>query len=167
MPGTEMNSNSRAQRRWIAAPVFLVILAGCSLIGGSRPAPPEDAAKIPVRYQWSEGDVRVGAQAFNVYRSATRSGPFQRLNEEPIQVDNPEQDELILLYVDAGVDLGETYYYYIERLDSEGVTSKVTPVTPARAVLPLQREDYAAYWAWQDRVAAQLRGHEDTQPQVR
>lgn len=116
----------------------LVAVSGCWLQGKRQTASP-DAAKIHVRYQYT-GNKAV--QSFNVYRSASPHGPFERINEEPVEaLKKPEDGRIQLLLTDTSVTLGKEYFYYLEGIDAKGREAKLTRVTRARATLPLMPEE--------------------------
>lgn len=60
-----------------------------------------------VTFDW---DTVAGAVGYNVMRSTNLSGPFTQLNGSPVT--GP--------YTDTGLTPGQTYYYYVAGVDSEG-----------------------------------------------
>jgi hypothetical protein len=135
------------------------VLAGCGLFtAGDRV--PANTGKIVVRYRWTAADSEARPEAFHVHRSVTAAGPFERLNPEPIPAPRAAEGEIVTLWVDRGIPLGQSRFYYLEAVGRDGVARKVAPVIEAQAVLPLQEEDRAA----RPRPADRSNPNEDPRP---
>jgi hypothetical protein len=95
---------------------LLLLLTGCSLL-------PNPELTISWRTE-SELDI-IG---FNLYRSDSPDGPFEKINSELIP---PAADPFIggdHSYVDANVTRGQTYYYQLESVDRHGNTTRTDPI---------------------------------------
>jgi choice-of-anchor B domain-containing protein len=66
-----------------------------------------------VRMSWNIG-ATAGLQGFNVYRSRTRDGAFDRLNSTLLPADGA------FAYEDTGVEYGATYWYYLGVMTAGG-----------------------------------------------
>lgn len=133
----------------------LIFTGGCSIFGGGAAegqAPPLPAGIIPVQIEWPDAEsIRAhGFYGFNVYRGVDRDGPFVKINPEPIvpSPENPEPE--FVVYRDRGLELGETFFYYIETVYQDGRTLKVTPATPKRVTQEMSAEELAAWQKQRD-----------------
>jgi hypothetical protein len=134
--------------------VSLIALAACAGSGGSGPvaAVPESApaataaapAATPVpgeppfnRLKWSTAR-EVDNFGFDIYRSTSEEGPFERLTSQPIPgagtVDEPRYYE----YRDTSIDLGVEYFYYVESISVNGIRERFSPIirAPAKGTKP-------------------------------
>ena len=78
---------------------------------------------------------------YDVYRSTSPDGPFERLNPEVIEGAGTSDEVHAYRYVDAAIDPYTTYYYYVESISMSGVRKRFTPVGEAPAKLPAAKED--------------------------
>jgi hypothetical protein len=136
--------------------VVVVALAGCAGSGGAvtpgtRPeasaaaapaaAPEQEAtpAAAPAsdeppfnRLKWSTAS-EVDNFGFDIYRSTSEEGPFERLTSQPIPgggtVDEPRYYE----YKDTTIDPGVEYFYYVESISVDGIREKFSPIIRAPA----------------------------------
>lgn len=147
--------------------VALVVLAACAGSGGGAPAvtapavapaaaaaqspaptpvesPPQAATPDPGeplsnRLKWSTAS-EVDNFGFDIYRSTSEEGPFDRLTAQPIPgagtVDEPRYYE----YVDTAIEAGTDYFYYVESISVDGIREKFSPIIRAPAKGPKQGE---------------------------
>ncbi len=127
-------------------PAVLLPLAGCAhLFGGERTPPPDISGlgKVHLYYMLPEseaGDVR-----FHVLRSESRSGPFERLTDEPVAPpEDPPPGEPVRIWTDYGLPLGADYYYYLQRVGPDGEVRKATATGRSRVTVPLVDADVPA-----------------------
>lgn len=120
--------------------LLLVLLASCAGPAGKRAAAPDapTPGKVHIRYQYQAADLENLPAAFNVYRSNVAAGPFAQINTSPIRAArSPRPGETQLLLTDTAVDLGKTYFYYIETVMPDGRARKATGIVRATVNLPL------------------------------
>jgi len=136
--------------------VAVLVLAGCAASGGAvtpgtRPeasaaaapaaAPEQEAAPAAApasdeppfnRLKWSTAS-EVDNFGFDIYRSTSEEGPFERLTSQPIPgagtVDEPRYYE----YKDTAIDPGVEYFYYVESISVDGIREKFSPIIRAPA----------------------------------
>ncbi len=85
-----------------------------------------------------EGHIRVtwetmseqGNRGFNLYRGTSAETPERQLNETLIASEAPESSEgYSYEWVDREAQAGTTYYYWLEAVDTSGMTSRTGPVS--------------------------------------
>jgi hypothetical protein len=104
-----------------AAPLFA---QGAS---SAAPAAKSPAPPLSNSIKWSTAS-EVENFGYDVFRGDREEGPFTRLNAKTIAgagtVDEPRAYE----YVDATIEAGKVYWYYVESISLSGVREKFTPV---------------------------------------
>ena len=82
----------------------------------------------PVKLHWTaKNESKVFG--YMVYRSQDRAGPFVRVTAAPIaKRDNAVGQDNRYEFVDASVEVGKTYYYYIDSLADSGFQQRFSPV---------------------------------------
>ena len=137
----------RLDRRAVALFVALGFLCGCG--GGAAPAPPALAnvagppfdpsgalaAPVSNTVRWSTAS-EVDNFGFDVYRSESEEGPFTRLTSSPVPGAGTSDEPHAYQYVDATIETGRPYFYYVESLSLAGERERFTPVirAPAKGV---------------------------------
>jgi len=87
---------------------------------------------------WPEGEAihvewetvtEIDNLGFNLYRANASDGPYVKLNEELIPSQAPGSPiGAIYVWLDEGVEVGQTYYYKLEDMDAYGHTTMHGPV---------------------------------------
>ncbi len=122
-------------RRWVTAPVLAALLAAAPLAATDRaapaatPCPTAAAGDSPeVVLAWTARSEE-GVYGYLVYRSPRREGPYRRINPEIIHarhVTPPATSSY--RFVDAEVEPGRTYYYYLDTVSLSGVKQRLSGV---------------------------------------
>jgi hypothetical protein len=82
-----------------------------------------------VRVTW-ETMSEQGNQGFNLLRGTSAEAPERQLNETLIASEAPESSEgYSYEWVDAEVQAGTTYYYWLEAVEASGMTNRTGPVS--------------------------------------
>jgi hypothetical protein len=139
-------------RRGLASAAAVFLLVGCRTGAPVSPvASPPPAAEVPAAahapaaepearhyentVRWSTAS-EVDNFGYDVYRSMSADGPFERLTRDPIPgagtTDLPQRYS----YVDAAIDPHQAYYYYVESISLSGERQRFTPVIRAKPKLP-------------------------------
>lgn len=146
----ERMTTPSALRRIVPAMLSgLLFLTGPGGSGASASEPDPETAKdeAPETYKntirWATAS-EVDNFGFDVYRSESEDGPFERLNAEVIEgagtTDEPSHYE----FVDDTIDPRKAYYYYVESISMSGERELFTPIRRARPKLPAEDGDEAA-----------------------
>ena len=97
---------------------------------GGAPSPSAPVVGRPgerrARLTW-EAHQEKDAYGYLVYRSASREGPFRRINPSILQVSTGPEPH-VYTYVDEQVEPGRTYYYYLETMGRGGTKSRLSGV---------------------------------------
>ena len=100
---------------WILL-IFVIAATGCSLIGE-----PE------LTITW-ETESELDIIGFNLLRSESEDGPFEKINPDLIPPANDPNVGGEHTYVDSDVVNGVTYFYILETIDRQGNSSKSDPI---------------------------------------
>lgn len=115
---------------------LMAMLTACGG-GGPRAGVDPAAGKIVVQFEYQASDLAPPPAGFHVYRSVEATGPFSRITAVPIPpMPGARAGSRQVLLGDRGLVPGRAYFYYIERVEADGRTRKVTTVTRAEAILP-------------------------------
>jgi len=83
---------------------------------------------VAVHVEW-ETVTEVDNLGFNLYRADASDGPYVKLNEELIPSQAPGSPiGALYVWLDEGVEVGQTYYYKLEDVDIYGHTTMHGPV---------------------------------------
>lgn len=86
-----------------------------------RPAPE------PVILRWTTASEHE-CFGYHVYRAEQEDGPFERLTDEVIEGGGTTDLPRSYRFEDAAVEVGETFYYYVETVSTDGTAKRLTPV---------------------------------------
>ena len=117
-------------RRFIAMFSMLIIsmmLFSC-IRGGKGPSVEESVPKGKVVINWST-ESEEDNYGYNIFRAETEDGPFKKINDEIIQGAGTTSDPNEYVFVDQPLEIGKSYYYYIESVSFAGVKERFTPVS--------------------------------------
>ena len=92
-------------------------------------------AQSSIRLTWTappDADIR----GYDVFRSQSEDGPFERLNPEVIEGAGTTDEPTRYEYVDDTIDPRRTYYYYVESISMAGVRQRFTPIGEAPPKIP-------------------------------
>jgi len=112
----------------------LVVLAGLF----AQAAPPEatsapsPAPALSNTIKWSTAS-EVENFGYDVFRADKEEGPFARLNARTIAGAGTVDEPRAYQYVDATIEVGKAYWYYVESISMAGVREKFTPVFQSKA----------------------------------
>ena len=106
--------------------LLLLLLAGCSQQGAT--------------ITWETAS-EVNTAGFNLYRSASPDGPWEKVNDQLLP---PSEDPVSggsYSFTDASAEPGKTYYYQLEEVELSGNVTRFDPIKlETRAGLPA--------WPW-------------------
>jgi hypothetical protein len=105
--------------------VIFILIAGLAGVFGFQAV---QAFRQPtVVVEWSTAS-ELNTVGFNVYRSETKDGPIIKVNDHliPSAADSVKGGNYT--YRDSTVTLGQTYYYWLEDVSSNGTTNKNGPI---------------------------------------
>lgn len=92
------------------------------------PATPAAADARPrITLKWSTAS-EVDNYGFTVFRADEEKGPFKVLNDRPIAGGGNSDVPRDYRYEDLDVEVGRTYFYYLESISTQGVKEKFSPV---------------------------------------
>ena len=112
----------------------LVVLAGL-FAQGAPPAATSASSPAPAlsnTIKWSTAS-EVENFGYDVFRGDKEEGPFARLNTRTIAGAGTVDEPRAYQYVDATIEVGKAYWYYVESISLAGVREKFTPVFQSKA----------------------------------
>ncbi len=125
-------------KRWVLTLATAAIVISCATT--ARPpasdseAPPtveqsEVAPEEPLvnTIRWTTAS-EVENFGFDVYRSTSEDGPFERITAEPIPGAGTTDEPQRYVYVDDTIDPTVGYYYYLESISMQGVRERFSPI---------------------------------------
>jgi hypothetical protein len=144
-------------KKFVCAVGTIVLLLGCASAGvdvGDEAASTTDAVELPEteaaegtgdtapaeeppvnRLKWTTA-TEVDNFGFDLYRSTSEEGPFERINAEPVPGAGTVDEPSFYVYVDDAIDPTRDYYYYIESISIDGVRERFSPIMKAPAKKP-------------------------------
>lgn len=111
--------------------------SGSGQPAASREAPAEAAEQEVFQntIRWSTAS-EIDNFGYDVWRSESADGPFERLNPEIIEGAGTSDEPTHYSYIDATIDPYTTYFYYVEAVSMAGVRERFTPIGRAAPKLP-------------------------------
>jgi hypothetical protein len=105
--------------------------------GAPTPTPPPESADEPLAntLKWTTAS-EVDNFGFDIYRSLSEDGPFDRITEEPLPGAGTTDEPQRYVFADEDIDPSKDYYYYIESISLGGVREVFSPVIRAPAKRP-------------------------------
>ncbi len=141
---------------WVAGGCGIVLLlaagfgmAGCAAKQGETVKGAEGGSRgiVPIEIAWAYQDTveTNNIYGYNIYRSQSSSEGFEKINDDLVvpSPDNPNPE--FVVYLDRGLPLGETLYYYVEAVLQDGSKHKVTPVQALRVVREMTVDEFKAW----------------------
>ena len=127
------------------AVVLVLALSGCVSTIDETPVTAEGASVPPVVEQYSNTlrwttASEVNNFGFDVYRSTSEDGPFERITVELIAgagtIDEPQK----YVYVDTTIDPTKAYFYYVESISLSSVRERFSPIISIGPKMPVPQE---------------------------
>jgi hypothetical protein len=87
----------------------------------------KSSRKTSVVIEWSTAS-EINTVGFNLYRSESREGPSVKINHDVIPTSSDPLTGGNYSYTDNTVQLGHIYYYWLEDLDSNGLSNRNGPI---------------------------------------
>ena len=78
--------------------------------------------------QWST-ESEIDNAGFNIYRSETENGQYNTINDSLIPAEGSTIQGASYEYIDSGLRNGKTYYYKLEDIDTNGISTFHGPVS--------------------------------------
>ena len=116
---------------------YLAVVGACRSSSPAQVPPPEAPSGEPAvekppedfnnTIKWSTAS-ELDNFGYDVYRSESEDGPFERLNTEVIEGAGTTDEVTRYQFVDDTIDPHKTYYYYVESISMSGVRERFTPI---------------------------------------
>lgn len=87
---------------------------------------------------WST-DTEINNAGFNIYRAESGNGEYQKINDALIPAQGSVTQGASYEFIDKDVKLWQTYYYKLEDIDLNGVTTKHGPVSATPRLINMFR----------------------------
>jgi hypothetical protein len=107
------------------------LMCACQTANVQQAASPSTPKMGQVVIQWPT-EQAPDVYGFNIYRSDSSQGPFTRVNSDIISAATGKGKDHYR-YVDKPLELGRTYFYYIESISYAGQKKKISSVIPVNA----------------------------------
>jgi hypothetical protein len=110
-------------------PRFLMIFSALMIIVGFTLGVYawRDFQKVAIVVEWSTAS-ELSTVGFNIYRSESKDGPYQKINQELIPASTDPLGGGDYSYRDTTVTAGTTYFYQLEDVDSSGSNERYGPI---------------------------------------
>ena len=123
---------------WMLTIASAATVLSCATTGppsAQQPEPPpaveqhETAPEKPLvnTLRWTTAS-EVENFGFDIYRSTSEDGPFDRITAEPIAGAGTTDEPQSYVYVDDTIDPTKGHHYYIESISMEGVRERFSPI---------------------------------------
>jgi hypothetical protein len=153
-PGRFREAPGRIARTAGSCGILLLFLAGFTVTGcAAKQAETVKAAEagprgiVPIEIAWAYQDTveTNNIYGYNIYRSQSPSEGFEKINDDLVvpSPDNPNPE--FVVYLDRGLPMGETFYYYVEAVLQDGSKHKVTPVQALRVVREMTVDEFKVW----------------------
>jgi hypothetical protein len=127
-----------ATSRWMLILVATVLALSCTTSGPSEVSQPEDQPRVEEEkaepkkqlvntIRWTTAS-EVENFGFDIYRSTSENGPFERITKDPIPGAGTTDEPQSYVYVDDSIDPSHGYYYYLESISMQGVRERFSPI---------------------------------------
>jgi hypothetical protein len=101
-----------------------------------EPVQPPEPEEPPVNtVKWTTAS-EVDNYGFDIYRSLSEDGPFERINDELIAGAGTTDEPQSYVFVDDTIDPAKGYWYYIESISIDGVRERFSPITYVKPKRP-------------------------------
>ncbi len=97
----------------------LLMTVGCSTVPW--------AASSQVVVEWTTAS-EINTAGFNLYRSDSKAGPFDKVNDQLIPASSDPVAGASYRYEDGNVAAGQTYYYELEDVEFNGAAARHGPI---------------------------------------
>jgi hypothetical protein len=95
----------------------------------------EEAEDFKNTIKWSTAS-EVDNFGYDVYRSESEDGPFERINSEVIEGAGTTDEVSRYEFIDRSIDPRTTYYYYVESISMSGERERFTPIAKVPPKIP-------------------------------
>ena len=112
---------------WLAILVVAVLSAACPALAASGPdnlAFQDAEPGQPIVIRWST-ETEVNTAGFNLYRSLSAGGPWEKINERLIPGAADPLRGGTYVFTDTAVIAGQTYWYELEEVETGGRTTRL------------------------------------------
>jgi len=96
-------------------------------------APEPIKGKITIRWQNQSQET----YGFNIYRGDSREGPFTKINKDIIPAAGSAGTQKEFVFIDQPLEIGKSFYYYVESVSFAGQKEAITPVTKVVVKTPV------------------------------
>jgi hypothetical protein len=107
--------------------LFLAALAAVVVPAGAQSPAPSPAPEKKVTLKWTTAS-EVDNYGYFVWRGDSEEGPFTQVNKKAIPGAGNSDTPTNYVWEDRDVELGRTYFYYLESISVQGVREKFSPV---------------------------------------